>query len=148
MAATPTLIYYTQHLFWNRVVYSIYFSMLSLQLCIAFWRYEITLRSSFLFSLFGTGLLLIGGWVNLWVSGVGTCLVQILYYCGNYFLTHGALHQSNLQFEIDKLQDNMRRSYWFNGPLLIEYFYYRLYIIIFKNYSTHSLYFPPGYHSL
>jgi hypothetical protein len=111
IGATSTILYFIQEQLENKVVYSAYFFMLAFQLCVALWRYEITLRSSYLFSLFGSGLMLISGWLNLWVGGIGTCLVQLLYYCGSYFLMHGALHQSNLQFEIDKLQDNMRRTY-------------------------------------
>jgi hypothetical protein len=49
--------------------------------------------------------------MSIWTVGIGRILVQLLYYCGHYFLMHGSLHQSNLQFEIDKIQDNMRRTY-------------------------------------
>jgi hypothetical protein len=82
----------------NRVISAVYLSLLSGQLWVSLWRYEITLRSSFLFSVCGSGLLLAGGWVGLWAGGAGVALVQLLSECGHYFLMHGCLHQSNLQF--------------------------------------------------
>jgi hypothetical protein len=51
-----------------------------------------------MFSLTGSVLLLIAGWMGLWVDGMGFGLVQLLNYSGHYFLMHGSLHQSNLQF--------------------------------------------------
>jgi hypothetical protein len=68
------------------------------QMWISLWRYEITLRSSFIFSAASSLLLLMCGWMGLWASGLGMALILLLRECGHYFLMHGSLHQSNLQF--------------------------------------------------
>lgn len=96
----------------SKLIHFSFLLALSVQLCVALWRYEITLRSSFLFSLFGTVLLLVAAWAELWITGRAAFLLHFVYFCGHYFLMHGSLHQSNLQFEINKLEDNMRKSYF------------------------------------
>lgn len=96
----------------NRLIHGSFLLALSVQLCVSLWRYEITLRSSFLFSLFGSALLLVAAWAELWLTGRVAFLLHLIYFCGHYFLMHGALHQSNLQFEINKLEDNLRKSYF------------------------------------
>lgn len=109
--ATAAALYYLWEVLPQRVISSVYLAVLSVQLFFCLWRYEITLRSSFMFSLCGSGFLVVGGWVGLWAGEVAVALVQLLSYCGHYFLMHGCLHQSNLQFEIDRLQDDFRRNY-------------------------------------
>lgn len=98
----------------NKLVNTISEIGLGLQLCICLWRYEITLKSSFLFSLIGTALVILSDWLYLLAKDNSLIMagIQLFYYCGHYFLMHGSLHQSNLQFEIDKMQDNYRRTYW------------------------------------
>jgi hypothetical protein len=82
----------------SRLIHFAFLLTLSVQLCVSLWRYEITLRSSFLFSLFGSALLLVAAWAELWVAGRAVFVLHFVYFCGHYFLAHGSLHQSNLQF--------------------------------------------------
>lgn len=98
--------------FESRLIHFTFLLTLSLQLCVALRRYEITLRSSFLFSLFGSALLLLAAWGGVWVAGRAAFVVHFVYFCGHYFLAHGSLHQSNIQFEINKLEDSLRKPHF------------------------------------
>ena len=111
-ALTAFGLYEIRDLLESRLIHSAFLLTLSAQLCVALWRYEITLRSSFLFSLFGSALLLAGAWAEEWVAGRAAFVLHFVYFCGHYFLAHGSLHQSNLQFEINKLEDSLRKSYF------------------------------------
>ena len=48
------------------------------QMWISLWRYEITLRSSFVFSACGSGLLLVCGWMGVWAEELGMALILLL----------------------------------------------------------------------
>ena len=41
----------------------------------------------------------------------GRFLIMLTYYGSQYFIMHGALHQSNLQYEIDKHELKQKRMY-------------------------------------
>lgn len=44
-------------------------------------------------------------------TDLGRAIIMLTYYAAQYFLMHGALHQSNLIFEINKFQENRSKVY-------------------------------------
>ena len=42
----------------------------------------------------------------------GRFLIMLTYYGSQYFIMHGALHQSNLQYEIDNYEVKQKRIHW------------------------------------
>jgi hypothetical protein len=64
-----------------------------------------------MFSAWGSMLVLLGGWASVLMgNGWGMSVGVLLGEAGHYFLMHGCLHQSNLQFEIDKIQESIGRT--------------------------------------
>lgn len=64
-----------------------------------------------MFSAWGSVLVLLGGWFSVWAGeGWEMSVGVLLGEAGHYFLMHGCLHQSNLQFQIDKIHDSIRRA--------------------------------------
>lgn len=101
----------------NKILFTVYVSVLAVEAIVALSRYEITSRSSFWFTIIGIGLFAISdnllGFLkfNEIKTDVGRAVIMFTYYGAQYFIMHGALHQSNLQFECDKFQDNLKRAY-------------------------------------
>lgn len=83
--------------------------------CLA--RYERTVNSSFYFVVLGIVLFTVSdnllGFLkfNQIKTDLGRAVIMLTYYSAQYFLMHGALHQSNLVFEINKYQDAKSRTY-------------------------------------
>ena len=81
-------------------------------------RYEITNRSSFWFILIGVGLFAVSDTLlaflkfNAIKTDFGRFAIMLTYYGSQYFIMHGALHQSNLQYEIDAYEASQKRVYW------------------------------------
>jgi len=44
-------------------------------------------------------------------TDLGRFFIMLSYYGSQYFIMHGSLHQSNLQFEIDAYEARLKRSY-------------------------------------
>ena len=80
-------------------------------------RYEITGNSSYYFAIIGgiafafSDNLLGFLKFNALKSDLGRAIVMVTYYIAQYFIMHGSLHQSNLQYELDKYQDRVKRTY-------------------------------------
>lgn len=60
------------HFTWEQLSHPVitiaYLLLLSFQMLLSLWRYEKTLRSSFMFSALGSVLVLLGGWIGLWMG--------------------------------------------------------------------------------
>ncbi len=41
-------------------------------------------------------------------------VIMFTYYGGQYFIMHGALHQSNLIYKVNKEIEGHKKSYWFD----------------------------------
>lgn len=108
---TGAALYFTWQQLSHPFITITYLSLLSFQLLLSLWRYEKTLQASFIFSACGSFLVLLGGWVGTWMGEGWTMSIGVLLgETGHYFLMHGSLHQSNLQFEIDKFQEITGRN--------------------------------------
>jgi len=94
------------YLYWdkfpNRVLFTIYTFILAIEMIFVLWRYEQTTRSSFYFILIGASLFAISDNLlaylkfNTIKTDLGRGIIMITYYSAQYFIMHGALHQSNL----------------------------------------------------
>jgi len=91
----------------NKTVFVGYTLILAAESIAAISRYDITNRSSYYFILIGVGLFAVSDTLlaylkfNAIKTDLGRFLIMFTYYGSQYFIMHGALHQSNLQFEID-----------------------------------------------
>jgi len=71
-------------------------------------RYELTTPYSYSFTILGAILFGLSdnllGFLkfNKISTDVGRAMVMLLYYSGQYFIMHGAMHHSNLQHELNK----------------------------------------------
>ena len=103
-------IYTLWDLFPNRLVFTAYGAVLAVQVIAALSRYEITGNSSFYFTLIGVVLFSISDNLLAFLkfngikSDLGRSIIMLTYYSAQYFIMHGALHQSNLQYELDQIQ--------------------------------------------
>ena len=49
---------------------------------------------------------------NHYKTDLGRFAIMLTYYGAQYFIMHGALHQSNLQYEIENYEDRIKKKYW------------------------------------
>jgi hypothetical protein len=91
--------------------------VLAVEAMMALARYEITNRSSFYFIMIGVGLFAISDNLlaflkfNAIKTDLGRFFIMLTYYSSQYFIMHGALHQSNLQYELDNYEAKLKRAY-------------------------------------
>ena len=101
----------------NKLLFSAYATVLAIEAIVALSRYEHTTKSAFYFTLIGVGLFAVSDNILAFLkfneikTDLGRCIIMFTYYGSQYFIVHGALHQSNLKFQIDNYQDKMRRQY-------------------------------------
>jgi uncharacterized membrane protein YhhN len=101
----------------SKIIFVPYVAILGLEMANCLSRYERTVNSSFYFVLIGMALFTVSdnllGYLkfNHVKTDLGRCVIMITYYSAQYFLMHGALHQSNLVYEINKYHDSKTRSY-------------------------------------
>lgn len=90
--------------FINKPVFVIYSVILAAEAMITLNRYEISSRPSFFFILIGVVLFSVSdnllGFLkfNAIKTDLGRFFIMLTYYGAQYFIMHGALHQSNLQY--------------------------------------------------
>lgn len=101
----------------SRVLFISYAVILAAQAGTALSRYEISNRSSFYFIMIGVGLFAVSDSLlaflkfNAINTDLGRLMIMLTYYGSQYFIMHGALHQSNLQYEIDNYEAKQKRIY-------------------------------------
>lgn len=89
-----------------RPLYVIYSIVLAIEAVVTLARYEYACRPSFFFIMIGVGLFAVSdnllGFLkfNAIKTDLGRFVIMLTYYGAQYFIMHGALHQSNLQYEI------------------------------------------------
>jgi len=95
-------VYHYWDKFPNKALFTIYTFILAIEMVYVLWRYEKTARSSFYFILIGASLFAISDNLlaylkfNTIKTDLGRGIIMITYYSAQYFIMHGALHQSNL----------------------------------------------------
>jgi hypothetical protein len=100
----------------SRIIFVPYIGILALETVSCLARYERTVNSSFYFVLIGIILFSLSdnllGFLkfNHIKTDVGRSVIMITYYGAQYFIMHGALHQSNLVYEMNKHHDSKNRS--------------------------------------
>ena len=88
------------------MIFSVYGLILAVEAIVSIYRYEIASRPSFYFILIGVVLFSISDNMlaflkfNGYKTNLGRFAIMFTYYGAQYFIMHGALHQSNLQYEI------------------------------------------------
>lgn len=107
--------------FWDkypsRVLFISYSVILSVEAITALSRYEISNRSSFYFIMIGVGMFAVSDSLlaflkfNAIKTDLGRFMIMLTYFGSQYFIMHGALHQSNLQYEIDNYDAKQKRIY-------------------------------------
>ena len=84
---------------------------------VALGRYEIAARPSFYFTLIGVVLFAVSDNLlaflkfNAVKTDLGRFMIMLTYYGAQYFIMHGALHQSNLQHEIETYESRLKKIY-------------------------------------
>lgn len=95
----------------SRIVFIPYIAILAFENIVSLERYEKTQNSSFFFVLIGVLLFTISdnllGFLkfNAIKTDLGRMVIMFTYYGGQYFLMHGALHQSDLVYQTDKAEN-------------------------------------------
>lgn len=101
----------------SKIIFVPYMCILAIETMNCLARYEQTVNSSFYFVVLGILLFTVSdnllGFLkfNEIKTDLGRAVIMITYYSAQYFLMHGALHQSNLIFEINKYQEGKNRPY-------------------------------------
>ena len=44
-------------------------------------------------------------------TDLGRSIIMLTYYAAQYFIMHGALHQSNLKYEVDQLTKELKHGH-------------------------------------
>ena len=78
LGASGAALYYLRQQLPHGVISISELLIAAVQMCISLWRYEITLRYSFVFSACGSVLLLVCGWMGIWAEGLGMALILLL----------------------------------------------------------------------
>jgi uncharacterized membrane protein YhhN len=94
--------------FQSKIIFVPYVAILSLETMNCLGRYERTQNSSFYFVVIGIVLFTVSdnllGFLkfNHIKTDLGRAVIMLTYYAAQYFIMHGALHQSNLIYDINK----------------------------------------------
>lgn len=94
-----------------------YGAILAVEAIITLKRYEISSRPSFFFILIGVSLFSVSDNLlaylkfNAIKTDLGRAVIMFTYYGAQYFIMHGALHQSNLQYEIESIDNMLKKNY-------------------------------------
>ena len=105
------------HKFFNKPIYVIYGIILAAEAMITLKRYETSSRPSFFFILIGVVLFAVSDNLlaflkfNAFKTDLGRAVIMFTYYGGQYFIMHGALHQSNLQYELESIDNMLKKNY-------------------------------------
>lgn len=103
----------------NRPIFVVYGIILSIEAIVTLSRYEYSSRPSFFFVLIGVVLFAVSDNLLAFLkfneikTNLGRFVIMLTYYGAQYFIMHGALHQSNLQYEIDTYESRLKKTYWF-----------------------------------
>lgn len=103
--------------FINKPIFTIYTGILALEAIVTLQRYETSNKPSFFFILIGVSLFTVSdnllGFLkfNAIKTDLGRFFIMLTYYGAQYFIMHGALHQSNLQHEIEVIENRLKKNY-------------------------------------
>ena len=101
----------------SKPVFALYGVILAIEAIACLARYEYASRPSFYFVIIGVVLFSISDNLlaflkfNAYKTNLGRFVIMLMYYGAQYFIMHGALHQSNLQQEIEAYENRLKKNY-------------------------------------